>query len=372
MSHHEVSRGRQWRLCRSGEMVIGIMTIALLTGCSEPQASPPKPRPVRFVTVKREEHKPVIQGSGQVKARYVSAVGFLISGRVVSRVVDVGSGVKRGDLIAKVDAIDYQNRLVAAQSQVVSAQASLDQAEPQEARQKKLLANGFTTQANYDSAFKAFQSARAQLQGANANLRLAQDQLRYTELHSPVEGIVTSTQVDMGQVVSPGQSIVEISQNGERDASFAVAAEHAANARIGTPVRVWLQSRPALSVNGTIREISPDADRVTGTYMVKVRLPDAPAEMRLGSVVLGQADVRGELLISLPPTALLQSGDSPQVWVISSDATVHRKPVSVLRYEDDEVIIASGVEDGDRVVSAGVNVLAEGEKVVVPGEAAKP
>jgi RND family efflux transporter MFP subunit len=371
MSRHESGWRQKVALYPLSQSAPFLLILSVLSGCAEPQASPPQPRPVRFVTVKREEHNLVIQGSGQVMARYVSAVGFLISGRLVSRVVDVGSPVKAGDLIAKIDAIDYQNRLVAAQSQVVSAQASLDQAVPQEARQRKLLASGFTTQANYDNAFKALQSARAQLQGAEANLRLAQDQLRYTELHAPVDGVVTSTEADAGQVIGPGQSIVEISQDGERDAVFAVAAEHAENAKIGASVRVWLQSRPELSSAGTVREISPDADRVTGTYTVKVRLPDAPAEMRLGSVVLGQAEIKGEALIALPPTSILQSGESPQVWVISSDDTVHRKSVRVLRYEEDAVVIASGVNDGDRVVSAGVNALAEGEKVVVPGEAAK-
>src|SRR5215203_972725 len=126
MSRHESGRRLSIATHRSSGSVLLLLMLAVLSGCSEPQASPPQPRPVRFVTVKREEHNLFIQGSGQVKARYVSAVGFLISGRLVSRVVDVGSPVKAGDLIAKIDATDYQNRLVAAQSQVVSAQASLD------------------------------------------------------------------------------------------------------------------------------------------------------------------------------------------------------------------------------------------------------
>lgn len=344
--------------------------LVMLAGCSEPQASPPKPRPVRFVTVKRQDANLVIQGSGQVSARYVSAVGFLVGGRLVSRAVDVGAAVKTGDILAKIDAVDYQNRLVSAQSQVVSAQASVDQAVPQEARQSKLLASGFTTQANYDNAAKSLQSAKAQLQGAEADLRLAQDQLRYTELHAPVDGIVTSTGADAGQVVSSGQSVVEISQNGDRDAVFAVAAEHAVDARIGAPVRVWLQSRPDLSVAGIVREISPNADRVTGTYSIKVRLPDAPAEMRLGAVVLGRADVRGDPVITLPPSAILQTGSSPQVWVVTADGIVHRRPVKVFRYNEDDVVIADGLADGDKVVVAGVNSLAEGVKVVLPAETA--
>ena len=155
------------------------------------------------------------------------------------------------------------------------------------------------------------------MQAAEANLRIAQNQLRYTELVAPDDGVVTATKADPGQVVAAGQNVIEISGIAEREAVFDVAAEHAASAAPGMAVKVWLQSQPDLAVIGSIREISPEASNTTGTYEVKVALPSPPAEMRLGAIVVGRAEAQGQEVMSVPSLALLQSGEGPQVWVLA-------------------------------------------------------
>ena len=94
--------------------------------------------------------------------------------------------------------------------------------------------------------------------------------------------MVTATKADPGQVVSAGQTVIEISRIAEREAVFDVATEHVARAAPGMPVKVWLQSQPDIAVTGLIREISPEANSTTGTYEVKVGLPSPPPEMRSG------------------------------------------------------------------------------------------
>jgi RND family efflux transporter MFP subunit len=226
-----------------------------------------------------------------------------------------------------------------------------------------LLKQGWTTRALYENALKALQSAQAQVQSAEANLRIAQNQLSYTELLAPDDGIVTATKADPGQVVDAGQAIVQIARNAEREAVFAVASEHIAHAKVGMPVKVWLQGRPEIAVTGSIREISPEADSATGTYQVKVTLPSPPPGMRLGAVVVGHAEIQGQKVASLPPTALLQSGDAPQVWVVGDDGKVQRRAVQLLKFDANSIVISRGLSAGDKVVTAGVNSLAEGESV---------
>ena len=209
------------------------------------------------------------------------------------------------------------------------------------------------------------------MQSAEANLRIAQNQLSYTELLAPDDGVVTATKADPGQVVDAGQAIVEIARNAEREAVFAVASEHIAHAKVGMPVKVWLQGRPEIAVTGSIREISPEADSTTGTYQVKVTLPSSlPPEMRLGAVVVGRAEIQGQEVASFPPTALLQSGDGPQVWVVGDDGKVHRRPVELLEFDANSVVISRGLAPGEKVVTAGINSLAEGESVKPETEAA--
>jgi RND family efflux transporter MFP subunit len=263
-----------------------------------------------------------------------------------------------------------QNMVTAAEADLAAANAAVAQAAPQEWRYRTLLKQGWTTRALYENALKALQSAQDQVQSAEANLRIAQNQLGYTELLAPDDGIVTAAKADPGQVVDAGQAIVQIARNAEREAVFAVASEHIAHAKVGMPIKVWLQGRPDVAVNGSIREISPEADSTTGTYQVKVTLPSPPPEMRLGAVVVGHAEIQGQEVASLPPTALLQSGDAPQVWVVGDDGKVHRRAVQLLRFDANSIVISRGLSAGEKVVTAGINSLAEGESVKPETEAA--
>lgn len=290
-------------------------------------------------------------------------VGFEVGGRLTSRDVDVGAVVRKGQKLAQLSGVDYQNKVTAAEADLAGAKAAVAQAAPQEERYRILLARQITTRPIYESALKALQSAEAQVQSAEANLRIAKNQLSYTELRAPVDGVVTSTAADPGQVVSAGQKVVEISRSSEREAVFAVAGEHVARARLGMPVKVWLQGRSESGIMGSIRQISPEADSTTGTYEVKVALPSPPPEMRLGAVVVGRAETEGPQVISVPSNALLQSGNGPQLWIVAEDSTVHRRAVQLVEFSADSVVVSRGLSAGEKVVIAGVNSLAEGQPV---------
>jgi len=312
------------------------------------------------------------EASGVIDSRYNAQVGFLVGGRLIERKADVGMMVAKGDLLAQLDPTDYKNKLAAAQSQIDGAKSEVAQAGPQEARLKKLLQQGYTTQLEYDRALRSLMTSKAHLEEAQANLRLAQDQVGYTTLKAETDGAVTAVGADPGQVVNAGQMIVQISQVDAREGVFAVSERAISIIRPGFPIRVALQSDPSVAVDGTVREVSPTADPVTGTYTVKVSLPNAPDAMRLGAVVVGSAEVKGEPVAVIPTGALLQSGSEPAVWVVSpTEKVVHRRTVKVLRFDTDTVTLSKGLKDGDLVVTAGVNWLAEGQKVSLPTEIAQ-
>jgi RND family efflux transporter MFP subunit len=348
----------------SGRFLCACVACVHLAGCSEETpAAPTVARPARVVVVAPHKLAFVAQGAGRVQSRYVSQLGFEVGGRLTSRDVDVGAMVRKGQKLAQLSALDYQNKVTAAEADLAAARAALEQAAPQEQRYRGLLEKQITTRPLYENALKALQSAEAQVQAAEANLRIAKNQLGYTELLAPDDGVVTATTADPGQVVAAGQKVVEISRSTEREAVFAVASEHVAHARLGMPVKVWLQGRPDIAVIGSIRQISPEADSTTGTYEVKVALPSPPAEMRLGAVAVGRAEIEGPEVMSVPPASLLQSGDGPQIWVVAEDGTVHRRAVELLEFNADSVVVSRGLSAGEKVVIAGVNSLAEGQPV---------
>ena len=159
--------------------------------------------------------------------------------------------------------------------------------------------------------------------------------------------------------------IVQIADTKLLDAVFSVPAQIASLAKLGGAVSVWLQQDPSVKVTGSVRQISPTADPTTGTYTIKVGLKDAPPEMRMGSLVRGRAEQTGSDVISIPPTALVQTGAQPQVWIVNAEGAVHLTAVTVARYDTGAVLISEGIKDGDLVVITGVNSLAEGQIVKV-------
>jgi RND family efflux transporter MFP subunit len=347
-----------------------VIAAVLLSSCKPEEAPSPPPRTARVIEAVPAPLLLAAEGSGTIASRTSTSVGFLVSGRLDTRAVDVGDVVTTGEVLAAIDPTDLKNQLDSAKTAVDAANASVMQTAAEEAAKRQLLKEGFTTQSEYNDALRALQTAQADLANAQANVRLAEDQLEYATLKSPVAGAVTTTGADPGQVIQAGQMIVTIADTGALDAVFSVPAQLANVARIGGVVSVWLQQDPNIKTTGKVRQIAPDADQTTGTYTIKVALENPPPEMRLGALVRGRAEQTGEEVISIPPTALVQTGDTPQVWIVSADGSVHLKPVTVARYDTGAVLISDGIETGDLVVIAGVNSLAEGQIVTVEKVAA--
>lgn len=271
--------------------------------------------------------------------------------------------MSKGQKLAALSAADFENKVIAADADLATAKATLAREAGQEERDRILADKGYTPRSVYDESLKSLRSAEAAVQAAEASLRIAQNQLDYTQLLAPNDGVVTATGADPGQVVEAGQMVVEISRDAEREAVFAVASADVAGVMPGMQGKVWLQAQPDVAVTGSVREVSPVADSATGTYEIRVALPSAPPEMRLGAIVVGRAESEGQQVTTLPATALLQSGDGAQVWVVSEDNQVHRRTVELLQFDMESVVVSAGLAPGEMVVTAGVNALADGQNV---------
>jgi len=339
-----------------------------LGACSEVASKEPEVRTVRTLVAHPKPIEDDRRAVGEVRPRYESELGFRVSGKVISRLVDVGATVKAGDPLARLDDQDYRNKLRSAEADLVSAQAVQVEAASAEERYRQLLASGSTTRANYDTALKNLRSADAKLESAKANHDMAKDQLDYAELRAEFDGIVTAVGADPGQVVNSGKMIIRLAQPGDKDAVFSIAQSVFGNRKPDgnerPEITVTLLSNSAILADGTVREISPVADPVTRTYQVKVTLKNAPEEMRFGGSVVGRLKAATEPVVVLPGSALFDKGGTPAVWVVNTTTgTLALKPVMIGRYETDRVIVSDGLAKGDIVVTAGVNRLRENQNV---------
>lgn len=335
-----------------------------LAACQNEKAATTEARPVRVVTVEAGKFANDIQLSGEIQAEKNIGLAFRIAGRVSERPVNVGDNVKAGQLIARLAPTLEQNALTAAKSALEAARGEVSTARSTFARQERLMAQGFTTRPRFDQALKAQEAAQAQLENAEAQVELAQDRLGFTELRAAVPGVVTARNVEPGEVVQPGQVVVQLAREDGRDAVFNVPARLLETQAGDSAIRVALADTPTVTALGRVREVAPQADPVTRTFQVRVGLQDPPEAMRLGSTVVGTLEISSDAIVSIPASALTQQGLSPAVWVVDpAKSTVSLRNVDVLRFDPGRVVVSQGLEPGEIIVSGGIQALHLGQRV---------
>ena len=344
---------------------VGILTlISALTACKKQEAAAPQEiRPVRTVTVEPKEAGETLSLTGEIQPRYQADLGFRVNGKILARPVDVGTPVKTGDLLARLDPQQFRQDLEVAKADVAKADAEVTRARAQEYRQRELLKNGHTTQVAYDQALKTSKTAQAEADAARAKQVQASENLGYTDLTADADGVISAIGAEPGQVVSAGQMVVRLAQPGEREAVFNIAEATFKSPPKNPAVEVELVSNPDIKTVGKVRYVSPQADPTTRTFTVRVSLPDAPARMRLGANVVGSVTVNQGRNITIPGSALFQKDGQPAVWLVTKDGTVQLKPITVARYQGDTVVVGDGLAQGDVVVTGGVQKLLPGQRV---------
>lgn len=341
--------------------------VALLAGCKADQhTKAPLPRPVLTVAVAPQTVR-TVGFAGTVEPRYSSDLGFRVLGRIVSREVEVGDVVKKGQRLARLDPVTYELAVRSAQADLASATARLENAAATEARQRTLFQQRISTEAQFDAATQAHESAQAGVTRARADLDKAEEQLGYTELLADFDGVVTNVVAEPGQVVQPGQTIVAVARPDIREAVVDVPESIGRNLKPQTRFDIALQVDPSVQVAGSVREIAPQADSATRTLRVRITL-DSPAQsFRLGTTITARVATQVSPDIELPATALLERNGKTMVWVVDpTTRTVSTRDVTIAAGERSFVRILSGLTAGSRVVVAGVNSLTPGQSVRLP------
>jgi len=339
------------------------LALPLLAACSEQEAKAPEiVRPV-LSTVVAMRDKTDFGFAGSIEPQISAALSFRLLGRVIDRDVDVGDMVKKGATIATLDPSALQLQVQAARADLSSAQAQLANASASEERQRALLASKNTPQSTYDAAVQTRDSAQAGVEQAQAALAKAQEQLGYAQLFSDFDGVVTSVGAEVGQVVSPGQMVVTVARSDVREAVVDIPDQIAAALPRDLVFSVALQSAPTITAQGKIREVAPQADAATRTRRVKLALLDPSPAFRLGSTVTVTRHMQVTPQIILPQSSLLDEGGQTAVWVVDAGGTVSLRPIKLGGRGPGFFTVASGLEPGTRVVTAGVHSLTQGQKV---------
>jgi len=346
-----------------------IIVAIVLTGCGDKaHKQAPSVRPVRTISAPPPVALSSLIQTGEIRAHEEVTLGFRLDGRILTRQAEVGDRVIAGQVLATQESETSRNQFSSAQADLNSARAAEQVAALSLRRMQLLMPSGAIARSQLDSAQADWQAARAKRQSSEDALKNAQENVSWTKLTAPADGVITQVSASAGQVVSAGQSVITLASGSLRDAVFDVADPQSVPQQADSLFTISLLSAPSVVAQGHFRDVSPQADPQTRTWRLRITLDNPPPAMALGASVQLTLNASGPRLIALPASALTRSGDKPAVFVVDEKTlTLHLRPVVIGRYSTSEIFLSAGVHPGERVVIAGVSKLREGEKVM-PGE----
>lgn len=343
--------------------VLAILAL-VLAGCAAETAPAEKPsRPVQVTSVAYADDAVSRDFVGVVAPRTETDLAFRVAGKVVARPVGVGDRVRAGEVIARLDAEDFNLQLESAEAELAAATSSLAQATADLDRFDALKERGHATTADFDRKQLARDEAAARLARATRSLELAKRQVAYAELTADVDGVITATAVEPGQVVAVGQPIATLAHLDGKEAVIALPEDwFGAAAEARATVSLWADGDRAFPAR--LRELSPDADPTTRTYRARFTIDGADDAVAFGMTATVTLTRAGNGPVArLPLAAVLNTGKGPSVYVVDEASRLSLTPVTVASFTGDSVLVSAGVSDGDKVVTLGVQKLLDGEHV---------
>ena len=301
--------------------------------------------------------------SGTVCGRYETNMAFQVGGKILSRNVEVGNYVRNGDLLLTIDSKDILQQANQGDAQVNSALAQLKLAENNLNRYRQLFNEDAISAAVLDQYQTNYDAALANYKNAQAVARQSHNALAYTNLTANTSGVISAINVEAGQIVSAGQTVLTLVQTDELEVEINLPENKLSEIKIGDSAEIsfWANSE---KVTGIVREISPMADSTARTYRVRISLPNLRAEIYLGmtaSAAFPSKNLNSNYCI-LPLSAIYQTGTQAQVWIVTAENKTALKNVIVQEFENNEVLV-SGLNAGEIVITAGVHKLREGQEV---------
>jgi RND family efflux transporter MFP subunit len=328
------------------------------TSSSDPRTQPPLVR-VEAVEISVQSERSF---TGIVAARVQSDLGFRVSGKVLERLVDAGQTVKRGQTLMRIDPTDLRLATRAHEEAVAAARARARQTAEDETRQRDLVSAGAVSASAYDKVKTAAESARAELNAAEARAGVARNETGYAVLSANADGVVVETLAEPGQVVSAGQVVIRVAHAGRREA--VIELPETLRPAIGSSGRATLYGS-GLTGPAKLRQLSDAANRQTRTfesrYVLEGRLADAP----LGSTISIQiSNGRSAPALQVPLGAIFDPGKGPGVWLVEGETPrATWRAVHIAGLSGEAASVVGNLKAGDRVVALGAHLLHEGEHV---------
>ena len=329
---------------------------------------------------------PILTASGYLVARKQSVVSSKIQGRISELLVEEGSVVRAGDVLAKLENEDYLAAIARAKADIEYAKADLAEAQRQERLQEGLRRDGVTSQDALDAAKAKVALAEATISQDKATLQMQEANLDFTTIRAPFAGVVVKKMTEAGESVAPippgvnistsSGAIVAIADMNSLEAEVDVNESNVAQLQSGQPAEIQVQAIPSHTYKGVLRQVIPTADRTKATVTVKTSILDKDKylkpEMSCNVTFLQpqksaeKKDVAPQRIVTIPKDAITTRDGKPVVFQIE-DRKARQLPVVTGADLHGQVIVKQGLGGSETLVNNPPQNLRDGEAVKVKG-----
>lgn len=344
-----------------------------ITSCAEQPIPEPPPKKVKAIKLGDISDLAERSFPGRARAAQQSNLSFRVSGPLVEFPINVGDEVKKGELLARIDPADFESRLASVQGQLKSAVAARDLAEAEFNRAADIKQKNpdLISDSEYDQRLGRRDTTRAQVAALESALKLAEDDLSYTYLLAPYDGVVAATYVENFENVLAKRPIARLLNTDAIEVVIDVPERQIGYLPYLVSANVTFEAAPGVELQAAVKEVGSEASTVTRTFPVTLIMEQPEkAEIRPGMAasarLVGRLPERArEIGMSIPATALFNKGtDGTYVYVVDeSSMTLVQKPVEVTLLSERGVLVKSGLSAGEWLVIAGVHSVSEGQKV---------
>jgi len=347
-----------------------IMTL-LLASCGEGDKAPDNPlRPVKYTTVDYRRGADVRTFSGTARTEKIINLSFRSSGILTELNIKLGQRVKKGELLARLDNVtarlNYESALASqssAESQMNTAKLALD-------RIRVLYAKGSASLTDFESAKNSYKTAEQGYESAKRSVAIQQEQIRFGYLYAPENGVVTSISAEVDETISTGQPIAVMNAGTEMQIALGFPESIINEISAGMPVTVRLPAHSEREFKGKITELSPAVDNNTATYPARIQVEDPESLIKSGmaaNVTLTMnSDTLDDTVLTVPPEAVGEDSQGRFVFVIDETPetpVVRRTSVDVGALDSRGFVVLSGLERGQKIATAGLQTLLDGQPV---------
>ncbi|MCP1440418.1 multidrug efflux system membrane fusion protein [Erwinia persicina] len=337
--------------------------------------------PVQAAAAARQSVPQYLTGLGTVAAANTVTLRSRVDGDLMALHFTEGQEVKAGQLLAEIDPRPFQVALTQAQGQLARDQATLANARRDLARLEKLVKTNLVSQQELDTQRALVSETLGTIKADEGSVASAQLNLTYSRITSPISGRVGLRQVDIGNYISSGDTngIVVITQTHPVELVFSLPEnqiETLLNAQKSgqtVPVEAWDRSNKTLLATGSLLSMDNQIDVTTGTIKVKAQFTNQDDRLFPNQFVNARLQVNTLHDAIVIPVAALQMGNEGHfVWVVNSDGKVSKKTITVSVQDSEKAIVDAGLDEGEKVVTDGIDRLTEGATVEVVAPQATP